>query len=415
MSQQNKHQFSSLLSKVPEITIFFWIIKVLCTTVGETFADFLDVNLNIGLTGTSVLMGILLTIVLFFQFRSKRYTPVIYWLTVALVSVFGTLVTDNLTDSVGVPLETSVMLFSALLGITFVLWYISEKTLSIHSITTKKREVFYWCTILFTFALGTAAGDLMAESLGLGYALTGIIVAAIILLFSVSRRLGLNSILSFWMIYIMTRPLGASIGDYISQPNKYGGIGLGSTSTSIIFILGIILLVIYLTYSKKDTVATKTLLAEEKEKGGLYQTIITLVLFLAVSVYTYSLRQQQLTDDTKVTPQINPTTTHSIQNLPESSAKTEQNNPLGDLSAFKIITTDIKNFVNQNNLSAAKNRADDLEYEWDNAESHLKVINKQAWIEVDDAIDAVLRQIRSVHPNITQSITALDTLITILK
>ncbi len=160
-----------MLNKVPEITIFFWIIKVLCTTVGETAADFLNTNLNLGLTLTSIIMAALLAVALFFQFKTRRYVPGIYWLSVVLISVVGTLITDNLTDNLGIPLETTTVLFAAALAIIFGIWYAYEKTLSIHSIITKRREAFYWLTILFTFALGTAAGDLAAEALGLGYLL----------------------------------------------------------------------------------------------------------------------------------------------------------------------------------------------------------------------------------------------------
>ena len=188
----------SLLNKVPEITIFFWIIKILCTTVGETAADFLNVNLNFGLTGTSIVTGGLLAIALFFQFKSKKYIPQVYWLAVVLISVFGTLVTDNLTDSMGIPLEFSTLLFSGALLCTFIFWYVTEKTLSIHSIVTRQREVFYWLTILCTFALGTAAGDLMAEGLGLGYALTGGIVALTISVLATAWRFGLNPRWSIW-------------------------------------------------------------------------------------------------------------------------------------------------------------------------------------------------------------------------
>ncbi|MEP6985512.1 MAG: hypothetical protein ABI970_07935, partial [Chloroflexota bacterium] len=147
---------SLIYSKVPEVTIFFWIIKILCTTVGETAADFLNTNLNLGLTGTTVVLGVFLLIALFFQFRSSRYVPGIYWLVVVLLSVFGTLITDNLTDNFGVSLVTTTVVFSIALAAVFIAWYASEKTLSIHSIYTTKREAFYWLAILFTFALGTA-------------------------------------------------------------------------------------------------------------------------------------------------------------------------------------------------------------------------------------------------------------------
>src|SRR5258706_2557425 len=187
------------LSKVPEVTLYFWIIKVLCTTVGETVADFLDVNLNFGLTGTSLVTGALLAIVLFFQFRARRYIPSIYWLTVALVSVFGTLITDNLTDKIGLPLEVSTLLFGALLALTFLVWHAKEKTLSIHSIFTRRRETFYWLAILFTFALGTASGDLWGEKLGLGYLRTGLIVGRIIAAATIAWRLGLDAGRSRWV------------------------------------------------------------------------------------------------------------------------------------------------------------------------------------------------------------------------
>src|SRR5579864_3846956 len=216
-----------MLNKVPEVTVYFWIIKVLCTTVGETASDFLNVNLNLGLTGTSTVVGIVLAVTLAAQFWTKKYVPVLYWLNVVLISVFGTLVTDNLTDGIGFPLEYSTILFSVLLLVTFGIWYWQEKTLSIHSIFTTKREVFYWLAVLFTFALGTATGDLYAEALGLGYFVTGLIVVALVAGFAIAWRKGLNSILAFWVIYIMTRPLGASIGDLLSQSKDHGGLGVG--------------------------------------------------------------------------------------------------------------------------------------------------------------------------------------------
>ncbi len=158
-----------MLNKVPEVTLYFWIIKILCTTVGETAADYLNTTLNLGLNGTSMVMGALLIVVLFFQFRATKYIPSIYWLTVVLISVVGTLITDNLINNLGVTLETTTVVFAILLALTFAVWYWFEKTLSIHSIVTTKREAFYWLAILFTFALGTATGDLTAEKFNLGY------------------------------------------------------------------------------------------------------------------------------------------------------------------------------------------------------------------------------------------------------
>jgi len=249
-----------MFNKVPEVTLYFWIIKVLCTTVGETAADFLNTNLHLGLTGTTLVMGVLLVITLFFQFRSRRYTPAIYWLAVVLISVFGTLITDNLTDNLGVPLQTATIVFGIALAVIFAAWYATEKTLSIHSIFTTRREAFYWLAILLTFALGTASGDLAAETLKLGYPLSAVIFAALIAAVTVAHLVfRLNAVLSFWIAYILTRPLGASLGDYLSQSRKDGGLGLGTVITSVIFLLAILATVSYLAVTKKDATPAEAL------------------------------------------------------------------------------------------------------------------------------------------------------------
>ena len=240
------------MNKVPEVTLIFWLIKMMSTTVGETAADFLNMDLNWGLTNTSLLTGILFAVVLTFQLRANRYIPALYWSTVLLISVFGTLITDNMTDHFGVPLALSTSVFGGLLVLTFGLWYAKEKTLSIHSINSLKRETYYWIAILFTFSLGTAAGDWAAESLGLGYLNAAIVFGALIALTAVSRYLfKANSVLCFWIAYILTRPLGASCGDLLSQPLTSGGLGLGTTGTSILFLLTITSLIGYLTYKMK--------------------------------------------------------------------------------------------------------------------------------------------------------------------
>lgn len=263
----NASSIRQLLSKVPEVTLYFWIIKVLCTTVGETAADFLNTHLNLSLTGTTCIMGSLLVIALFFQFRSKKYVPAIYWLAVVLISVVGTLITDNLTDNFGVSLVTTTILFGVALAATFAAWYAKEKTLSIHSIYTTRREAFYWLAILFTFALGTAAGDLAAERLELGYLRSAIMFAALIavvttayyilraVLGAAHGKLASIAVLAFWIVYILTRPLGASLGDYFSQTPDSGGVGLGTVVTSALFLAAILLTVIYLTITKKDALA----------------------------------------------------------------------------------------------------------------------------------------------------------------
>jgi uncharacterized membrane-anchored protein len=244
-----------MLNKVPEITAYFWVIKILCTTVGETFADNLNENLGLGLTNTSYIMGAVLIAVLVAQFRSRRYVPGIYWLAVVLISVVGTLISDNLVENYGVALETTTIAFGAILICVFATWYWSERTLSVHTIVTTKREVFYWLAILFTFALGTSAGDFLSEQIALGYLPTvGIFAGAIAVIAFCHFALRMNAILSFWLAYILTRPLGASIGDYLASPKAEGGLGLGTTVTSIIFLSTILALVVFLAISKRDVI-----------------------------------------------------------------------------------------------------------------------------------------------------------------
>ncbi len=243
----------TMLSKVPEVTVYFWIIKVLATTIGETAADFLNTNLNLGLTGTTLVMGVLLISVLFFQFRCRQYIPSIYWLAVVLISVVGTLITDNLVDNFGVGLQTTTILFAVALSASFIAWYLSEKTLSIHSIFTTKREAFYWLAVLFTFALGTAAGDLVAEGLNLGYWKSALMFAGMIGAVGLAHVfLKLPGIPTFWIAYILTRPLGASIGDFLSQDKTDGGLQLGTFVTSGVFLVAILAVVIFLTLTKRD-------------------------------------------------------------------------------------------------------------------------------------------------------------------
>ncbi len=262
----NTPQARQMLNKVPEVTAFFWIIKILCTTIGETAADYLNTTLNLGLNGTSLVMGVLLIAVLVFQFRAKKYIPSVYWLAVVLLSIVGTLITDNLTDNLGVSLQTTTIVFSIALAATFAVWYLKEKTLSIHSIVTTRREGFYWLAILFTFALGTASGDLIAEKFDVGYLNSlfifgGAIAVITALHYFVRGALAVehrhrftNAVLAFWLAYILTRPLGASVGDYLSQAQSDGGLGLGTTVTSLLFLAAILGLVIHLTRTKEDRI-----------------------------------------------------------------------------------------------------------------------------------------------------------------
>jgi uncharacterized membrane-anchored protein len=244
-----------MLNKVPEVTLYFWIIKILATTVGETFADYLNSTMGIGLTGTTLVMSGFLIVALVFQFGLRRYVPFVYWLSVVLISVVGTLFSDNLVDNFGIGLPVTTVAFAIILAIVFALWYRSEGTLSIHSIVTTRRESFYWLAVLFTFALGTSAGDLTAERLSVGYWQSVILFAALIAITYVAHlRFNADAILTFWIAYILTRPLGASIGDYLSQAKVDGGLGLGTTVTSIIFLTTILAVVGFLTITKLDRI-----------------------------------------------------------------------------------------------------------------------------------------------------------------
>jgi uncharacterized membrane-anchored protein len=244
-----------MLNKVPLVTLAFWVIKVLATTVGETGADYLNFNLGFGLTTTSLLATVVLLGFLWLQLRQDRYVPWIYWVTVVFLSIVGTLITDNLSDNFGVSLYASSAAFALALAATFILWHRSERTLSIHDITTPRRERFYWLAILFTFALGTAAGDLLSEQMSLGYVLAGLIFGGAIALITIgyyARMIG--PVLAFWSAYVLTRPLGASMGDFLTQAPKDRGLGLSTMTVSAVFLVIIVGLVAYLTVSKIDAI-----------------------------------------------------------------------------------------------------------------------------------------------------------------
>jgi uncharacterized membrane-anchored protein len=274
---QRTRQF---LNKVPEITLYFWLIKILCTTVGETISDLLNVDLGFGLDKTGLVMGAALIAALTVQFWYRKYVPWIYWLVVVLISIVGTIITDKLHDGLGIALSTLTIAFSVALAIVFGLWYTVEKTLSIRTITTRRRESFYWTAILATFALGTAAGDYLLETLqdalggptgrfmGMdgqraGLLISGAIFAVVILGAAVAHlKFKVNPVLAFWIAYIFTRPFGANIGDFLGgdpalPPDEFGnpgpgGLGIGAPIISAVFLAAILASIIYLTLTKKD-------------------------------------------------------------------------------------------------------------------------------------------------------------------
>lgn len=253
---------NQMLNKVPEVTLVFWAIKIMSTTVGETGADYLAVHVGLGTTVTGLLMATLLAAALAIQLGMNRYVPWTYWLTVVLVSIVGTQVTDVLTDKLDVSLYVSTALFSVMLAAVFATWYAVERTLSIHTIVTTRRELFYWAAILFTFALGTAAGDLATEALGLGFNIGVLAFAALIAAIAAAYAFGANAVLTFWLAYILTRPLGASLGDLLSQAREYGGLGFGTIYTSLAFLAVIVAMVAWLSFEGDRSRKTEAFFTE---------------------------------------------------------------------------------------------------------------------------------------------------------
>jgi uncharacterized membrane-anchored protein len=239
------------LSKVPEITALFWIIKVLTTGMGETTSDYLthrfDPVVAVGLVGVVFVVSLIL------QLKVDRYRTGIYWFAIVMVSVFGTMAADVLHVGLGIPYIVSTIFYAAVLMVIFVLWYASEKTLSIHSIRTRRRELFYWATVLATFALGTAAGDLTASTLKLGYFTSGVLFAIAFAIPAIACRLGANPVLTFWAAYVLTRPFGASFADWLGVPPNRHGLNLGTGAVSVVAGVIIVLLVIYLGRTERRT------------------------------------------------------------------------------------------------------------------------------------------------------------------
>jgi len=243
MQAQTRGRQNAWLNKVPEVALSFWIIKILSTTVGETGADFLAVDVGWGQGITCTVMFGLLAAALSAQLRTRRYTPWLYWLTVVLISIVGTQITDLLTDGLKVSLYLSTAMFALALATIFFVWHRVENTLSIRDIVTRRRELFYWSAVLCTFALGTAAGDLATEALGLGFAWGAAGFGLLIgLSYAVWRACG-HAVATFWLAYILTRPFGAALGDLLTQARTYGGMGMGAMWTSALFLTVIVLLV----------------------------------------------------------------------------------------------------------------------------------------------------------------------------
>jgi uncharacterized membrane-anchored protein len=405
---------SAMLSKVPEVTVWFWIIKILCTTVGESFADWINTTLGLGLHATALIFTVVLGTVLGWQLRLNRYVPLVYWLTVVVFSVTGTLYTDILTDDLKVPLAVSTTVFAATLAAVFGVWFARERTLSIHSIITLRREGFYWLAVLVTFALGTAAGDWTLQITGWGPGASVLLPAGLIVAIVIGWRLGANAVLSFWLAYILTRPLGANLGDWFASPRSDHGLGLGTAVTSAIFLTAILATVVYLTVTRADvieqhaqtrapTVATSP--ARERIMLGYFVTVAVAVgaLLIWTSGQPHAApASDEETSEAPVTTTSNPrqATTHF---------------PPTEIAKFRTIAQDTLAKLRAGDQNAATARIKDLEAAWDDDQSTLQPLDQNAWRALDGQIDNVLKALRASNPDPATEQQTLTVLLTALQ
>ena len=406
MSVAERSANRTWLTKVPAITATFWVIKVLSTTIGETFADFLSVNVGLGPLVTDLTMITVLAVALTLQLRTRKYTPWIYWLCVVLVSIVGTQITDFFTDTLGVSLYISTVVFAIILAVVFTVWHRQEGTLAITSIDTRRREIFYWAAILVTFALGTAAGDLATEALSLGFRNGVLIFGGLIAVTYLVNRVGANAVLTFWIAYVLTRPLGASLGDLLTQDKSFGGLGLGASLTSVIFLAVIATLV-----TREQRLVNRHGVAEKGAgpHGGRHRDYAWAGAGVAV-VAIFGLGLGTLHNSTASSAAI-PTGTTSTN----TTAQVHPTTQLGDLSSFTVIVDDVQTKVAANDISAATTKVKDLEVAWDSAEAGLKPRDPADWKTLDGQIDGVLTSLRAPTPNQGDCAAYLKTLTTTLN
>ena len=394
-----------MLNKVPEVTVFFWIIKILCTTVGESVADYLNTTFGFGLGGTATLFTGLLAAALTAQFRTRQYVPAVYWLVVVLVSVTGTLYTDILTDQTGVALSLSSAVFTLLLLAAFGLWYAREHTLSIHSINTPVRESFYWLTVLVTFALGTATGDWILELTGWTPGQSVLLPVSLIAVIAVGWRFGANPMLAFWLAYILTRPLGANLGDYLGRNPADGGLGVGLFGTSLSFLIAIAVIVAYLTRTRVDVTAdsedrTERPTAVARERLVLAGWVVAACVAGVVVAGAAS----------------NNTGGAALAEAPApvaSLAPGQQARPFtpADLASITAISKDTLRLVQTGQQAKAAARALDLQTAWDDAAASLQAKDPERWKLLDGNVDAVLKSVGASTPSTATEITTLTTLV----
>lgn len=405
----------TLLSKVPEVTGWFWVIKILCTTVGESFADWINMTLGVGLIPTSVIFTAVLVAVLGWQLRLRCYVPFVYWLTVVVLSVTGTLYTDILTDQLGVPLALSTSVFAAVLAVVFGIWFARERTLSIHSIVTLPREAFYWLAVLITFALGTAVGDWTLQLTGWGPGTSVLLPAGLIVAIVIGWRLGANPVLSFWLAYILTRPLGANLGDWLASPTGDKGLGLGTAWTSVIFLALILATVIYLTLTRADVIEGDdpgdrlpgaTDRGRERVMLGYYAVVAALtgalLVWAAGQPHAATASEEQDSASVAVVATMAPG--QAVAHFPRA-----------DVEKLRGIVDDTLTLVRREDQAGATARVSDLETTWDAGEATLRPLDETGWRYLDNRIDAVLSAVRADHPDPAAETSALDRLSTALS
>lgn len=394
---------ASWLNKVPAITATFWLIKILSTTIGETFADYLAVQVGLGTAVTDGAMMTLLAVALVAQLRARRLIPWLYWLTVVLVSIVGTQITDFFTDTLGVSLYVSTAVFAVVLAVVFTVWWRQERTLAITAIDTPRRERYYWGAILTTFALGTAGGDLATEALSLGFRNGALIFGGLILAVWAARRLGLNGVLAFWIAYVLTRPLGASLGDLLTQDRSFGGLGLGASLTSLVFLAVIVVLV-----AREQVNATRHGIRAKGEAPAVSPrrdyawaaagavAVVAAAVVLAPAPAPAVAAPAAITGKWKAA-HVNP-------------LETDPTSPIGDLRPFAVIVDDVTTKAKKGDLAAATARIKDLEVAWDNGEAAMKPASPDDWHTMDSAIDGALTALRTTSPAKATCVSALTNL-----
>jgi uncharacterized membrane-anchored protein len=403
-----------LLSKVPEVTLWFWIIKILCTTVGESFADWINTTLGLGLNMTALIFTVVLAAVLAWQLRLNRYVPFVYWLAVVVFSVTGTLYTDILTDDLGVPLAVSTSVFAVALAVVFGVWYARERTLSIHSIVTLRREWFYWLAVLVTFALGTAAGDWTLQLTGSGPGTSVLLPAGLIVLIVIGWRLGANAVLSFWLAYILTRPLGANLGDWFASPSTSGGLGLGTAATSAIFLTAILATVVFLTRTRSDVIDDHDRAHTPIVTASPPRERIMLGYYVVVAVTTGALLVWTAGQPHATTASDEETSTAPATTT-RTPGQTTAHFPTAEIAKFRSIAQDTLAKVQAGDRTGATTRIKDLETAWDDDQATLQPVDDTAWHVLDGRIDSVLKAVRASQPDPATEMQSLTALLTALQ